>query len=43
MKLINFVFPLIYQENEAKEHIQTVLDALRDLYEVYLLAYNSSI
>ena len=43
MKFINFCFPLIYQEDEAKMHIKSVLVALSEYYEFYLLAHNMTI
>ncbi|GLT53070.1 hypothetical protein SLA2020_263660 [Shorea laevis] len=43
MKLINFCFPLIYPEPDATLHIDKVLSCLGELYEVYVLAHNSSV
>ena len=33
MKFINFCFPMIYDKDEAGEHIKSVLAALGDYYE----------
>ncbi|GLT68183.1 hypothetical protein SLA2020_404390 [Shorea laevis] len=43
MKLINLCFPLIYPELDATLHIDKVLSCLGELYEVYVLAHNSSV
>jgi hypothetical protein len=43
MKLINFYFPLIYPHSEYQQHIQNVLAVLHELFEVYVIAHNSSV
>jgi hypothetical protein len=43
MKFINFCFPPIYQEDEAKMHIEGVLTALSEYYEFYLATHNMTI
>jgi hypothetical protein len=40
VKFINFYFPMIYDKDEAGEHIKSVLAALVEYYEFYLAAHN---
>jgi hypothetical protein len=43
MKLIHFYFSIIYPFNTTGERIKGVENVLKELYEVYVAAYNSSI
>jgi hypothetical protein len=43
MKLISFCFPIIYPLDVEGNRIKGVLSVLKELYEVYVTAYNSSI
>ena len=43
MKLINFCFPIIYPLDVEGNRIKSVLSVLKELYEVYVAAHNSSI
>jgi hypothetical protein len=43
IKFINFCFPMIYDNDEAGEHIKSVLATLGDYYEFYLAAHNMTI
>ena len=43
IKLINFCFTIIYPFDVEGNHIKGVLSVLKELYEVYVAAYNSFI
>ena len=43
MKLISFCFPIIYPLDVEGNRIKDVLRVLKELYEVYVVAHNSSI
>jgi hypothetical protein len=43
MKLISFCFPIIYLLDVERNRIKGVLSVLKEFYEVYAAAHNSSI